>query len=149
MIPLFITNALADLPLPLYGDGENVRDWIYVEDHCAALDRLLASGRGGEIYNIGAGNEWTNRALTGEILRRLGKSSDLVRLVADRPAHDRRYALDSTKLRHETGWSPEHSFSAALDGTIDWYRHNERWWRTVKSGEYQRFYELWYGGRLQ
>lgn len=149
MIPLFITNAMADQALPLYGDGGNVRDWIYVEDHCAALDCVLARGRGGEVYNIGAGNEWTNRALTFEIVRRLGKSSDLVRPVTDRPAHDRRYALDSTKLRRETGWAPEHGFSAALDLTLDWYRHNERWWRAVKSGEYQRFYELWYGERLK
>ena len=149
MIPLFITNAMADQALPLYGDGGNVRDWIYVEDHCAALDRVLARGRGGEVYNIGAGNEWTNRALTGEILRRLGRSSDLVRSVVDRPAHDRRYALDSTKLQRETGWAPEHAFSAALDRTIDWYRQNEHWWRTIKSGEYQRFYELWYGERLK
>jgi dTDP-glucose 4,6-dehydratase len=149
MIPLFITNAMADQALPLYGDGGNVRDWIYVEDHCAALDCVLARGRGGEVYNVGAGNEWTNRALTFEIVRRLGKSSDLVRSVSDRPAHDRRYALDSTKLRRETGWAPEHGFSTALDLTLDWYRQNERWWRAVKSGEYQRFYELWYGGRLK
>ena len=149
MIPLFITNAMAEQALPLYGDGGNVRDWIYVEDHCAALDRVLARGRGGEIYNIGAGNEWTNRALTFEIVRRLGKSRDLVRPVEDRPAHDRRYALDSTKLRRETGWEPEHGFSAALDLTIDWYRQNEHWWKAVKSGEYQRFYELWYGERLK
>jgi dTDP-glucose 4,6-dehydratase len=149
MIPLFITNAMADRALPLYGDGGNVRDWIYVEDHCAALDCVLARGRGGEVYNVGAGNEWTNRALTFEIVRRLGKSSDLVRSVSDRPAHDRRYALDSTKLRRETGWAPEHGFSTALDLTLDWYRQNERWWRAVKSGEYQRFYELWYGERLK
>ena len=149
MIPLFITNAMADQALPLYGDGGNVRDWIYVEDHCAALDRALVRGRSGEVYNIGAGNEWTNRALTDEILRRLGKSSDLVRSVADRPAHDRRYALDSTKFQRETGWAPAHAFSAALDCTIDWYRQNEHWWRTIKNGEYQRFYQLWYGERLK
>jgi dTDP-glucose 4,6-dehydratase len=148
LIPLFITNALAEQPLPLYGDGANVRDWIFVEDHCAALDCLLRGGSAGEIYNIGANNEWTNRDLTAEILRRLGKPLSLVRRVADRPAHDRRYALDSTKLRRETGWEPVHAFSAAIDRTVAWYRANEPWWRAVKSGEYRRFYDLWYGGRL-
>jgi dTDP-glucose 4,6-dehydratase len=148
LIPLFITNALADEPLPLYGDGSNVRDWIHVEDHCAALDAVLRKGRSGEVYNVGATNEWTNRDLTREILRRLGKSEDLVRRVADRPAHDRRYALDSTKLRRDTGWAPQWSFAAGLDETIDWYQANEAWWRRVKSGEYRRFYDLWYGDRL-
>jgi len=148
LIPLFITNALADEPLPLYGDGANVRDWIHVEDHCAALDAVLRKGRSGEVYNVGATNEWTNRDLTREILRRLGKSEDLVRRVADRPAHDRRYALDSTKLRRETGWAPQWSFAAGLDETIAWYQDNEAWWRRVKSGEYRRFYDLWYGDRL-
>jgi dTDP-glucose 4,6-dehydratase len=148
LIPLFITNALNDEALPLYGDGGNVRDWIHVEDHCAALEAVLRKGRPGEVYNVGAANEWTNRDLTREILRRLGKSEDLVRRVDDRPAHDRRYALDSTKLRRETGWTPRRSFAAALEETIDWYRRNEPWWRTVKSGEYRRFYDLWYGERL-
>jgi dTDP-glucose 4,6-dehydratase len=148
LIPLFITNALNDEALPLYGDGGNVRDWIHVEDHCTALEAVLRNGRPGEIYNVGAGNEWTNRELTREILRRLGKSENLVRRVDDRPAHDRRYALDSTKLRRETGWTPRRSFGAALEETIDWYRRNEPWWRTVKSGEYRRFYDLWYGERL-
>jgi dTDP-glucose 4,6-dehydratase len=148
LIPLFITNALADEPLPLYGDGANVRDWIHVEDHCAALDAVLRKGQSGEVYNVGATNEWTNRDLTREILRRLGKSEDLVRRVADRPAHDRRYALDSTKLRRETGWAPQWSFAAGLDETIAWYQANEAWWRRVKSGEYRRFYDLWYGDRL-
>jgi dTDP-glucose 4,6-dehydratase len=148
VIPLFITNALAEQPLPLYGDGANVRDWIFVEDHCAALDSLLWGGGAGEIYNIGADNEWTNRDLTAEILRRLDKPLSLVRRVADRPAHDRRYALDSAKLRRETGWTPAHAFSTAIDRTVAWYRANEPWWRAVKSGEYRRFYDLWYGERL-
>ena len=133
--------------MPLYGDGANVRDWIFVEDHCAALDCLLSDGGAGEIYNIGADNEWTNRDLTAEILRRLGKPLSLIHRVADRPAHDRRYALDSTKLRRETGWAPVHAFSAAIDRTVAWYRANEPWWRAVKSGEYRRFYDLWYGER--
>ncbi len=148
LIPLFITNALGNEALPLYGDGGNVRDWIHVEDHCAALEAVLREGRPGEVYNVGAANEWTNRELTREILRRLGKSENLVRRVEDRPAHDRRYALDSTKLRGETGWAPGRSFAAALEETIDWYRTNEPWWRNVKSGEYRRFYDLWYGERL-
>jgi dTDP-glucose 4,6-dehydratase len=149
MMPLFITNALADEPLPLYGDGGNVRDWIFVDDHCAAIDRVLRGARGGEVYNIGATNEWTNRDLTREILRRLEKPDELVRPVADRPAHDRRYALDCAKLRREMGWEPEHTFADALDRTIEWYRGHESWWRTVKSGEYRRFYDLWYGERLR
>jgi len=149
VIPLFITNAIADEPLPLYGDGGNVRDWIYVEDHCAALDAVLRGGRAGEIFNIGADNEWANRDLTAAILRHLKKPEDLIRRVADRPAHDRRYALDSTKIRRELGWHPERSFEAALAETVEWYAANRAWWDTVKSGEYRRFYDVWYGDRLR
>jgi len=149
VIPLFITNALADQALPLYGDGSNVRDWIYVDDHCAALDAVLRAGRAGEVYNIGADNEWTNRDLTAAILRHLNKPQDLVRCVADRPAHDRRYALDSSKIRRELGWQPAHSFPAALAATVEWYTANRPWWNTVKSGEYRRFYDVWYGDRLR
>jgi dTDP-glucose 4,6-dehydratase len=148
VIPLFITNALADEPLPLYGDGGNVRDWIYVEDHCAALAVALERGRAGEVYNIGADNEWANRDLTSAILRELSKPEDLVRRVSDRPAHDRRYALDSSKIRGELGWQPQHSFREALARTVGWYAGNRSWWSTVKSGEYRRFYDLWYGNRL-
>jgi dTDP-glucose 4,6-dehydratase len=148
VIPLFITNAIADQPLPLYGDGGNVRDWIYVDDHCAALAAVLERGRAGEVYNIGADNEWTNRELTSAILRELAKPVDLVRRVSDRPAHDRRYALDSAKIRGELGWRPEHSFETALARTVDWYARNRPWWSTVKSGDYRRFYDLWYGNRL-
>ncbi|MGH7856946.1 MAG: GDP-mannose 4,6-dehydratase, partial [Candidatus Binatia bacterium] len=135
--------------LPLYGDGGNVRDWIHVEDHCAALDVVLREGRKGEIYNVGADNERTNRALTLEILRRMGKPESLIRPVADRPGHDRRYALDATKLREETSWKPLRSFEQGLDETIAWYRENRAWWQAVKSGEYRRFYDLWYGDRLK
>ena len=148
VIPLFITNAIADQPLPLYGDGGNVRDWIYVDDHCAALAAVLERGRAGEVYNIGADNEWTNRELTSAILRQLAKPEDLVRRVSDRPAPDRRYALDSGKIRGELGWRPEQSFESALARTVDWYVRNQPWWSTVKSGEYRRFYDLWYGNRL-
>ncbi len=149
VIPLFVTSAFADEPLPLYGDGSNVRDWIYVEDHCAALDVVLRKGRGGEVYNVSANNERANRDLTREILRRMGKAETLIRPVADRPGHDFRYALDASKLRRETGWAPAHSFEESLDATIEWYRAHEAWWRAVKSGEYRRFYDLWYGSRLE
>ena len=148
VIPLFVTNAMADEPLPLYGDGLNVRDWIHVEDHCAALDAVLRKGKTGEVYNVSAENEWTNRDLTREILRILGKPDTLVRKVADRPGHDRRYALDAAKLRRELGWAPRRRFEEALASTIAWYAENESWWRAVKSGEYRRFYDQWYGDRL-
>ncbi len=149
VIPLFITNALAGDPLPLYGDGGNVRDWIHVEDHCVALDLLLEQGRTGEVYNISANYELPNRELTREILKRAGRPESLVRRVADRPGHDRRYALDAEKLRQEIDWRPAHSFSEGLDETFRWYRDNESWWRGVKTGEYRRFYDLWYGDRLK
>ncbi len=147
LIPLFITNALADEPLPLYGDGLYVRDWIYVRDHCAALDRVLHTGRAGEIYNIGAGQERTNLEITHFILERLGKPRSLIRHVKDRPGHDRRYAVDSTKIRSELGWRPETSFEEGMDRTIRWYRENESWWRKIKSGAYREYYQRMYGSR--
>lgn len=147
LIPLFITNALADEPLPLYGDGLYVRDWIYVRDHCAALDRVLHTGRAGEIYNIGAGQERTNLEITHFILERLGKPRSLIRHVKDRPGHDRRYAVDSTKIRNELGWRPETSFEEGMDRTIRWYRENESWWRKIKSGAYREYYQRMYGDR--
>jgi len=149
VIPLFITNALADAPVPLYGDGLNVRDWIYVDDHCAAIDAVLRDGRPGEVYNVGASNERSNRVLTEAILQQLGKPLTLIRYVSDRPGHDRRYALDAAKLHDELGWQPTHRFEDALRHTIDWYRSHEPWWRRVKSGEYQTFYERLYGSRLR
>jgi dTDP-glucose 4,6-dehydratase len=126
-----------------------VRDWIYVEDHCTALDAVLRGGKPGEVYNIGADNEWTNLDLTAAILRHLKKPENLIRRVADRPAHDRRYALDSSKLRRELGWQPVHSFATALERTVAWYSANGPWWAMVKSGEYRRFYDLWYAERLR
>ncbi len=149
VIPLFVTNALADEPLPLYGDGLNVRDWIYVEDHCAALDLVLRHGNPGEVYNIGAGNERTNRQLTEAILEALGKPLTLVRCVTDRLGHDRRYALDATKLSAELGWQPAHQFDAALRHTIAWYRDNRTWWQHIKSGEYRTYYDRMYGDRIR
>lgn len=147
LIPLFITNALADEPLPVYGDGLYVRDWIYVRDHCAALDRVLHEGRAGEIYNIGAGQEKTNLEITHFILERLGKPRSLIRHVKDRPGHDRRYAIDSSKIREHLGWRPETSFEEGLERTIRWYRQNESWWRKIKSGAYRSYYERMYGNR--
>lgn len=148
VMPLFITNALNDLPLPLYGDGLNVRDWIFVEDHCAGLHAVLRRGRAGEVYNIGAGMELSNRDLTTAILREVGKPESLVRFVADRPAHDRRYAIDATKLRTELGWAPRHTFADGLAATVRWYRDQRAWWEAVKSGEYRGYYERMYGHRL-
>ncbi len=148
VIPLFITNALVDEPLPLYGDGLNVRDWIYVEDHCAALHVVLRRGRTGEVYNIGAGAEVSNRELTAAILREVGKPEGLVRYVADRPAHDRRYAIDATKVRAELGWAPRHAFAECLAATVRWYREHRVWWEAVKSGAYRGYYERMYRDRL-
>jgi len=146
VIPLFITNALEDRALPLYGDGRNVRDWLYVRDNCAAIDLVLRRGRDGEIYNIGAGNELENIALTREILRLTGKPERLVTPVNDRPGHDRRYSLDSSKIRR-LGWTPAHPFPEALAATVAWYRANEAWWRPLKSGEFRAYYERQYGPR--
>src|SRR5262249_18677253 len=149
VIPLFVTNALVDEPIPLYGDGLNVRDWIYVEDHCAALDAVLRRGKSGEVYNIGAANERCNRELTEAILNELGKPLSLIRYVTDRPGHDRRYAVDAAKAQHELGWQPAHSFADALQRTIAWYRQHTSWWQRVKSGDYQTYYERMYGNRLR
>jgi len=148
VIPLFVTNALADELLPLYGDGMNVRDWIYVEDHCAALDLVLRGGRTGEIYNIGASSERSNREVTELILSTLDKPLSLIRYVSDRPGHDRRYALDATKMRAEFDWRPLHTFDDALRRTVLWYRDHPTWWQRVKSGEYRTYYERMYGVRL-
>ena len=146
VIPLFITNALEDKALPLYGDGKNVRDWIYVGDNCAAIDLVLRKGKDGEIYNIGGGNEIENVVLTRQILRLTGKPETLITPVADRPGHDRRYALDSAKVR-ALGWKPAHDFPSALAATVEWYRTREDWWRPIKSGEFRAYYEKQYSAR--
>jgi len=148
LIPLFITNALQDKPLPLYGDGLNIRDWIYVEDHCAAIALILDKGRAGTVYNIGGNSEKTNLDITRCILQRLGKPETLIRYVTDRPGHDRRYAIDSTKLHTELGWSPRYDFATGIELTIQWYIDNAPWWQRIKSGEYRDFYERWYGSRI-
>ncbi len=146
VIPLFITNAIEDRPLPLYGDGRNVRDWLYVLDNCAAIDLVLRRGKDGEIYNIGGDNEVENVVLTRQILRLLGKPESLITPVGDRPGHDRRYALDSAKIRG-LGFRPAHAFPAALAATVDWYRHHEAWWQPIKSGAFKAYYDRQYAPR--
>jgi len=148
LIPLMITHAMQERDLPLYGDGLNVRDWIHVEDHCRALLTVLEQGTAGEVYNISAGVGLTNREVVEAMLRELGKDSNRIRYVTDRPGHDRRYALDAAKLRLHTHWAPEYDFAAGLAATVQWYIDHEEWWRAVLSGEHQKFYDAWYGPRL-
>lgn len=146
-LPLFITNAFDGQRLPVYGDGKQRREWLHVEDHCAAIELALRKGRAGEAYNVG-GQERENLEVVRRILDLTGGSPDLVRHVTDRPGHDRRYAVDSSKLR-DLGWTPKHSFDAGgLEETVAWYRENREWWEPIKSGEYQRYYEQQYASRL-
>ena len=145
MIPLFVTNLLEGKKVPLYGDGLNIRDWLYVEDHCDALWTVLNKGAPGETYNIGGNNEITNRQITELILRALNKSWDeSVQYVKDRPGHDRRYAIDASKIHRDLAWTPKHRFEDALKTTIQWYVENEPWWRSIKTGEYLKYYETQY-----
>jgi len=144
LIPLFITNALSDQNLPLYGDGLYVRDWLYVVDHCKALDLVLHEGKTGEIYNISGNQEMTNLGITELILKKLNKPKSLIKHVKDRPAHDRRYALDSSKIKKELGWKPDASFEEGLSKTVEWYIANEKWWQKVKTGEYLEYYQKHY-----
>lgn len=146
-IPLLITNALEDQPLPIYGDGRQVRDWIYVLDHCEGVDLVLRRGEPGQVYNIGGGNERQNLEVTETILGLLNKPRDLLQHVTDRPGHDRRYSLDCTKLK-ALGWQPQHGFEEALQETLSWYRENRAWWKRIKSGEYAEYYRRNYGQRL-
>ncbi|OYW05820.1 MAG: dTDP-glucose 4,6-dehydratase [Acidobacteria bacterium 37-71-11] len=150
LIPLFATNALRDESLPLYGDGRNVRDWLHVSDHCRAVLFVLEHGADGEVYNIAGGNERENIAITREVLRLLGKPESLIRPVADRVGHDRRYSLAAAKLR-DLGWKPLMPFERGLAETVRWYAQNEAWWRPIKDhdGEFQRYYEEQYGARLK
>jgi dTDP-glucose 4,6-dehydratase len=147
LIPLMVTNALEDQALPVYGDGLNVRDWIHVLDHCRAIDAVLHGGRAGEVYNVGAGEERTNLEMVHGILKLLGKPDSLVKYVTDRPGHDRRYAIDSAKLRTELGWQPRVPFAEGLASTVDWYVTHRGWWEKIKSGEYQEYYARMYGSR--
>src|SRR2546427_20987 len=148
LIPLFVTNALDGEPLPLYGDGRQVRDWLHVDDHCAAIEAVLREGAPGAVYNIGADDERENREVAERILQLTGADSSLLRHVQDRPGHDRRYALDSSKLRL-LGWRPQRRFEEGLAETVAWYRDNRAWWEPLKSGEYRAFYERQYAERLR
>lgn len=147
LIPFFLTKALNDEPVPLYGDGLNVRDWLYVRDHCTGILTVLEKGKEGESYNIGGGNERTNIEITKKILEILGKPESLIKFVKDRPGHDRRYALDYGKIKNELGWEPKMDFAKGLAETIEWYRKNDKWRQDIKSGEYMKFYELHYKER--
>jgi len=148
-IPLMVTHALEDRTLPIYGDGRQVRDWLYVADHCAAIEAVLEGGRPGEIYNIGGNCSLENLRVAGEILRLTGQPESLLQTVADRPGHDRRYAVDSGKIRQELGWSPQVGFAEGLERTIAWYRAHSSWVSRVKGGDYQRFYQQHYENREQ
>lgn len=148
LIPLMISRALANEPLPVYGTGENVRDWLYVEDHCAAIDLILRHGRIGEVYNVGGHNERTNLEVVKTILKVLNKPESLIRYVKDRPGHDMRYAIDPTKLENELGWKPEYNFDTGIRQTIDWYLNNKEWWQNIISGEYTKYFDKMYGERL-
>ncbi|MBI2428788.1 MAG: dTDP-glucose 4,6-dehydratase [Ignavibacteriales bacterium] len=147
LIPLMIANALNNKPLPVYGDGLNVRDWLYVEDHCSALDVVLHKGTFGETYNIGGHNEWKNIDIVKLILKDLGKSESLINFVKDRPGHDRRYAIDAAKLKNDLGWMPAHTFEDGIQKTIKWYLENRQWWERIISGEYKKYYDLQYSER--
>jgi dTDP-glucose 4,6-dehydratase len=147
LIPLMIINALNNKPLPVYGDGMNVRDWIYVEDHCEAILKVFEKGRIGEVYNIGAENEKPNIEIVKLILKELGKDESLITYVKDRPGHDRRYAIDATKIKTELGWKPSHTFETAIKETINWYIENQSWWKEIISGDYLNYYKKWYEER--
>jgi dTDP-glucose 4,6-dehydratase len=149
LIPLMIANALNDKPLPVYGDGLNVRDWLYVDDHCAALDAVLHKGKDGEVYNIGGNNEKTNIEIVKLILHGLKKTESLIEFVKDRLGHDRRYAIDASKIKNELGWVPIHTFENGIQETIRWYLANKDWWQRILSGEYQSYYEKQYAQRIQ
>ena len=149
LIPLMISRALADESLPVYGTGENVRDWLYVEDHCSAIDLVMRKGREDEIYNVGGHNERTNLEVVKTILRELGKPESLITYVKDRPGHDRRYAIDPTKIHSELGWLPATPFDEGIKKTIRWYLDNEKWWKDILAGDYQNYYEKMYGNRGQ
>ena len=147
LIPLMIINALSDKKLPVYGDGRNVRDWLYVEDHCRAIDLILQKGRVGEVYNVGGHNERANIDVVKTILKELGKSEELIEYVTDRKGHDRRYAIDPTKIQTELGWQPETKFEDGIKKTIKWYLEHRDWWMGIISGDYRSYYERMYDSR--
>ena len=147
LIPLMITRALNDQSLPVYGKGENVRDWLYVEDHCAAIDLVMRKGREGEVYNVGGHNERTNLDVVKTVLRELGKPESLITFVTDRPGHDRRYAIDPSKIHAELSWLPRTKFDDGIHQTVQWYLDNRQWWEHILAGEYQNYYQAMYGNR--
>ena len=147
LIPLMITRALNDQSLPVYGKGENIRDWLYVEDHCAAIDLVMRRGREGEVYNVGGHNERTNLDVVKTVLRELGKPESLITFVTDRPGHDRRYAIDPGKIHAELGWLPRTKFDDGMHQTVQWYLNNRPWWEHILAGEYQHYYQSMYGNR--
>ena len=149
LIPLMIVNALNDKPLPVYGEGINVRDWLYVEDHCKAIDLIIHKGRVGEVYNVGGHNERTNLEVVKTILKALNKPESLIKYVTDRPGHDMRYAIDPTKLETELGWKPQYTFDTGIQQTIQWYLDNKEWWQNIINGSYQNYFEKMYGDRLK
>ena len=147
LIPLMIARALADQSLPVYGKGENVRDWLYVEDHCSAIDLIIHKGKDGQVYNIGGHNERTNLEVVKTILAALGKSESLINYVTDRPGHDMRYAIDPTKIGDELGWTPQTKFENGIKMTIQWYLDNRKWWEDILNNDYQDYYEKMYANR--
>ena len=147
LIPLMISRALANENLPVYGKGENIRDWLHVYDHCSAIDLIMRHGRVGEIYNIGGHNERTNLEVVKTILNQLGKSEELISYVTDRPGHDRRYAIDAGKITSELGWKPKYDFDTGIKETVEWYVNNKSWWNSIINGEYKEYYNKMYGGR--
>jgi len=148
LIPLMCTNAMEDIALPVYGKGENVRDWVHVSDFCQAIQQIADDGKLGEVYNVGGSAEWRNIDVVHHILKRLGKPESLIQFVSDRLGHDWRYAMDFSKLKTALGWSPKISFEAGLDDTIEWYANNQSWWQDIKSGDYQQYYQQQYKGRM-
>lgn len=147
LIPLMITNALEGKELPIYGDGRHVRDWLHVVDHCAAIDLVVHKGKAGEVYNIGGHNERTNNEIVHLIVEKLGVCKSLIKYVPDRPGHDRRYAIDATKMMTELGWKPQYTFDKGIEETIQWYTDHSHWWKRMKSGEYMEYYKKQYGER--
>ncbi|MFA5011997.1 MAG: dTDP-glucose 4,6-dehydratase [Ignavibacteria bacterium] len=148
LIPLMIAKAIDGEKLPVYGDGKNVRDWLYVEDHCSAITEVLHKGKIGEVYNIGGNNEWYNIDIVKIILKILGKGEDQITYVKDRPGHDRRYAIDSSRIMSELGWSPKYEFDGGIEETIKWYVENESWWRRIMKGEYLSYFEKNYANKM-
>lgn len=145
LFPLFITNLIEDKKVPVYGDGMNVRDWLFVEDHCEAIDLILKKGKIGETYCVGGNAEKPNIEITKKIIELMGKDESSIEYVKDRPGHDRRYAIDFSKIKNELGWEPKTSFEDGIKGTIEWYKNNKSWWKNIKSGDYQKYYEKQYG----